>query len=131
MKRLCILALITLSTLYFTGCNNNSSKNSFTSSLDENESILYVYEKTVLCSDGAGEKQCYKTRNKPSDEWTYLYEHIDNFYYEEGYRYKLKVKIEKIHYPKDQPIADAPDRSITLIKILNKILIEDGVKYEF
>jgi len=125
MKRLCTLALITLSTLYFTGCNNNSSssKNSFATSLDENESILYIHEKTVLCDNGELRGvQCLQSKNNPSDEWQIYYDNIVGFQHVEGFRYKLEVKTRKLSH--DEIMADASDIETTLIKILEQTLIE-------
>jgi len=123
MKRLCILVLIALSTLYFTGCNNNSTKNSTTTSLDENESIIYIHEKTVLCDNGELRGvQCLQSKSNPSDEWQIYYGYIVGFQHVEGFRYKLKVKTRKLSY--DELPADAPDTETTLIKILEQTLIE-------
>ena len=122
MKRLCILALIALSTLYFTGCNN-SSKNSTATSLDENESIIYIHEKTVLCDNGELRGvQCLQSKSNPSDEWQIYYEHIVGFQHVEGFRYKLKVKTRKLSH--NEVMADASDTETTLIKILEQTLIE-------
>ena len=119
---MCILVLIALSTLYFTGCNN-SSKNSTTTSLDGDESILYIHEKTVLCDNGELRGvQCLQSKNNPLDEWQIYYEHIVGFQHVEGFRYKLKVKTRKLSH--DEVMADASDTETTLIKILEQTLIE-------
>ena len=126
MKKTYILALIALSSLYFMGCDNHTNK----STQETNETILYVYEKTVSCQEGEAimPKQCLQVKyNRLSSQWEPLYENIEGFNYEESYRYKLKVKMEKIN----EPMQDSSDTRMILIKVLNKTLIENGVKYEY
>ena len=118
-----ILILISLCLL---GCNNTKT-NKQSISTEKNETILYVNEKIVPCS-GEGIHQCLLTKENPFDEWSYCYFGIQGFDYEEGYRYKIKIYIKILE--DNEIMADGPDREYTLIEILEKTLIEDGVKYE-
>jgi len=124
-----ILIFITLCSLCFVGCGSNKTEKQSISK-EANETILYINEKTIPCRDGGEiqDKRCFQTRGDPSEEWLISYDTIESFNYEEGYRYKIKVNILTPKY--DEPIADAPDRIYTLIKILEKTLIENGVEYE-
>ena len=118
--------LIVLYSSFFSGCNKDSIHNSVLSQ-DGNETIIYIHEKTVLCDNGEMRAtQCLQSRNNPSDEWQLYYEHIIGFEYIEGYSYKLKVNEINI----EEPMADASSVEVTLIEILEKTLIENGVKYE-
>ena len=133
-----ILILIILSSLCFMGCNNRNSKSNvdsketyspYVSPEEATQAILYIHEKTIPCSGGEIQhRQCFQTRENPSEEWSISYDIIEDFDYEEGYRYKIKVNI--LTLKDNEPIVDAPDRIYTLIEILEKSLIENGVEYE-
>ena len=121
-----ILILITLCSLCFVGCGSNKTEKQSISK-ETNESILYVHEKIVPCK-GEGIDQCLLTKENPSDKWSYCYDGIQGFNYEEGYRYKIKVYIKMLKG--SEIMADGSDRVYILVKILEKTLIENGVEYK-
>lgn len=59
---------------------------------------LLVREFLVACT-GEGEMQCMQVRESETDDWTYFYQSIIGFDYEEGFRYELKVRVEEVENP--------------------------------
>lgn len=83
----------------------------------DQEKTLYVGPSLVDCV-GVGPMKCMQVKDLPNAEWTYFYNGIQGFDYEEGYQYKLKVFVKKLD-PKMVP-ADAPSERWTLVKVLEK-----------
>ena len=52
-------------------------------------------EKTVFVADHYGANQSFLIKEKQNDEWVEYTAKIEGFDYQEGYTYKIKVKIEK------------------------------------
>ena len=51
---------------------------------------------------GAGPQKCYKVKFDPNEDWQLLYDPIEGFDYQEGYRYTLLVeKLEVLDPPAD------------------------------
>jgi hypothetical protein len=76
---------------------------------------LFVHEHRVDCQ-GEMPRKCLQVRNSPSDAWTYFYDSIAGFRYEESFRYELRVSVET----KDNPPADKSSRSYRLIEVISK-----------
>lgn len=68
--------------------------------LMENATCLMVQQGEELCSE----------------EWTYFYDEIEGFQYEEGYVYELKVRVEDV----EDPPADGSSLRYILVEILSK-----------
>lgn len=86
----------------------------FLSSCDE-EKTIYVAGHLTDC-EGIAPQKCMLIKENKTDDWTFLYETIEGFIYEEGFEYVLKVKISKIK----NPPADASDLKYKLIEIIAK-----------
>ena len=56
-----------------------------------------------------GEKLC-------SEEWSYFYNEIEGFQYEEGYVYELKVRVEEI----ENPPTDGSSLRYILVEVISK-----------
>ncbi len=76
---------------------------------------VYIASHIVDCI-GVGPQKCMLYKESPSDEWTYFYDTIEGFEYEEGYNYKLEVAVSHIKNP---PV-DGSSLRYTLIKISSK-----------
>jgi len=81
---------------------------------------LFVHEHRVDCQ-GALPRKCLQVRNSPNDEWTYFYDSIAGFQYEESYRYELRVAVDTV----DNPPADKSSRSYRLIEVISKARVAD------
>ncbi len=76
---------------------------------------IYIGSTLVDCT-GLAPQKCLLYKETPEEEWTFFYDDIAGFEYEEGYLYTLTVRIT----PVAEPLADASSLSYTLIKILKK-----------
>jgi len=76
---------------------------------------LYVANHLVDC-EGLAPQQCLLIKENVNDEWTYFYDHIKGFDYEQGYNYMLEVVVSKI----ENPPADGSSLQYTLVKVLSK-----------
>lgn len=71
---------------------------------------------TLVDCIGVGPQKCLLYKENPSDEWTYFYDTIEGFEYEEGYNYEIEVTVTKI----ENPPADGSSLHYTLVKIISK-----------
>ena len=76
---------------------------------------LFVHEQRVDCH-GERPQRCLQTREKPTEEWSYFYDSIAGFEYEESYRYELRVAVST----DPNPPADASSLSYRLVEIVSK-----------
>lgn len=76
---------------------------------------IYVADHLVDCV-GVAPQKCMLVKENPTDNWSNFYDKIYGFTYEEGYLYKIEVKIEKI----ENPPQDASNLKYTLIDVLSK-----------
>lgn len=81
---------------------------------------LFVHESQVDC-EGVQPMKCMQVRESEDDEWTYFYERIIGFEYEEGYRYELRVEVE--HLP--NPPADKSSLRYRLVEVVSKEKAEE------
>lgn len=89
----------------------------------DQEKTLYVGPSLVDCV-GVAPMKCMQVKDNPEAEWTYFYDGIQGFTYEEGYQYKLQVFVKNID-PKDVP-ADASSQRWSLVKVLEKTNAKTG-----
>lgn len=93
-----------------------SSHTDTTSVAAENQHItLFVHERRVDCH-GEIPKKCLQVRRDAADEWTFFYDTIAGFEYEESYRYELRVEVEK----DENPPADKSSLSYRLLDVVSK-----------
>ena len=96
-------------------------------SCDEKKTI-YVGPNLVNC-EVVGNRKCMQVKENKGDEWQLFYDHIEGFDYEEGFTYKLEVKVSKI----ENPPADGNSLEYKLIKVIyqepsiEKIAIEPSL----
>jgi hypothetical protein len=79
--------------------------------------VLFVDSQLVDCL-GVVPQKCLKTKANEADNWTFFYDQIKGFEFEEGYRYKLQVEITQ---QKNSP-QDGSSLHYKLIKVLERNL---------
>ena len=94
-------------------CNSPRGASSSGRTTKPVEVIVASYK--VKCT-ALAEQSCFLIKLKPEDEWTYYYNDLDGFDYEEGYEYVLLVK--KLRGSND--ITDASDFKYELVEIRSK-----------
>jgi hypothetical protein len=65
---------------------------------------------------GVDPQKCLLYKENLADKWTYFYDTIEGFEYEEGYTYEIEVAVTKI----DNPPADGSSLQYVLVKIISK-----------
>lgn len=100
-------------------CNSNTEVQS---------KMLIVADHLENCV-GVGPQSCMLVKENPDDEWTYFYDQIEGFEYEEGYIYELLVN----EIPVPNPAADASSLRYELKNIISKTptLINDDLIKEW
>lgn len=87
--------------------------------------IIYIADSKVDCV-GVAPMKCLQIKENKTSNWTYFYNAIEGFDYEEGYFYKIKVAVETI----ENPPADGSSLKYKLIEILDKsktpLLLDQG-----
>lgn len=97
----------------------------------ENEGTIIAHEADIRIKDQR--PTCYALEEDGSylvqedkmigsNRWSLFYDEIEGFKYEEGYRYDLKVRIEKVA----NPIADASDKKYILLKVVAKERVKES-----
>jgi heat shock protein HslJ len=105
--------------LMIMACNSNTEVQS---------KMLIVADHLENCV-GVGPQSCMLVKENPDDEWTYFYDQIEGFKYEEGYTYELLVN----EIPVPNPAADASSLRYELKNIISKTptLINDDLIKEW
>lgn len=86
--------------------------------------------RTILVADhladctGVSEQKCMLIKENPDEDWSYFYDKISGFDYEEGYSYELRVKVEEI----DNPPADGSSKKYTLTELVTKTQTEGSAQ---
>jgi heat shock protein HslJ len=70
----------------------------------------------VNCT-GLAPQMCYLIKLKEEDEWRNYYNELEGFEYEEGYEYRLKVKMESL----GNSYKDVSDYKYYLVEVISKI----------
>ncbi len=65
---------------------------------------------------GVSKQKCMLVKESPDEDWTYFYDKISGFDYEEGYAYELRVKVEEV----ENPPADSSSKKYTLAELVSK-----------
>ena len=87
-----------------------------TSNTEVQSKMLIVADHLENCV-GVGPQSCMLVKENPEDEWTYFYDQIEGFKYEEGFTYELLVN----EIPVSNPAADASSLRYELKNIISKI----------
>jgi heat shock protein HslJ len=105
--------------LMIMACNSNTEVQS---------KMLIIADHLENCV-GVGPQSCMLVKENPDDEWTYFYDQIEGFEYEEGYTYELLVN----EIPVPNPAADASSLRYELKNIISKTptLINDDLVKEW
>jgi len=82
---------------------------------EDSKKVFYIADAKVDCT-GVTPQKCLQIKEEGITEWTYFYSNIDGFDYEEGFFYKIKVRVTEV----ENPPADASSLKYTLIEILEK-----------
>jgi len=77
---------------------------------------LWVAHYKVDCV-GMAPQKCYLIKEGQYDEWTFWYDEIEGFDFEEGYAYEIRVAEE----PVENPPADAPLLRLRLLEVVIKV----------
>ena len=77
---------------------------------------LYIADHLEDCT-GVGDQKCMLVKDNPEGEWTYFYDQIQGFEYEEGFTYEINVELQKV----ENPPADAPSIKYILKEIVSKV----------
>ncbi len=93
---------------------------SCTSVQSEEIRTLYIADHLADCT-GVSKQKCMLVKESLEDEWTYFYDGISGFDYEEGYAYELRVKVQEV----ENPPADASNIRYTLSELVSKTPSED------
>ena len=81
----------------------------------ESFSTLFVNSNLVDCV-GVAKQQCMLVKENLDDDWEFFYDAIEGFEFEQGFVYKLKIKVTEIK----NPLADASSLKYSLVEILEK-----------
>ena len=81
--------------------------------------VVEIDSKTVACV-GEAERTCLRIR-EVGGAWEPLFDGIEGFEWQEGHRYKLEVRVEKV----DNPPADGSSIRYVLVKELEKTAVRD------
>jgi len=108
-----VLLLIFLSLIVLSACNVPFS--------GSEEKTVYVGPKMVECT-GESPQMCLLVKENPNDEYTYFYDQIEGFDYEEGYEYVIRVKEETV----DNPPAGGSSIRWILIDVVSKTPVSEA-----
>ena len=86
-----------------------------TSNTEVQSKMLIVADHLENCV-GVGPQSCMLVKENPDDDWTFFYDQIEGFDYEEGYTYELLVN----EVPVANPAADASSIRYELKNMISK-----------
>lgn len=108
--------LIILFTILFYTCANRESR-----VLEQDADLRIEYHR--LSCYGDEPTACFLAQEGDmigTKRWNLFYDSVKGFEFEEGYRYDLKVKIEKHASPRE----DGSDKSYTLVSVEKKVPVK-------
>ncbi|GAA4109275.1 hypothetical protein GCM10022393_05780 [Aquimarina addita] len=76
---------------------------------------VYIASYQTNCQ-GVGSQTCMLYKENSDDEWTYFYDTIEGFEYEEGYNYTLEIEVSKA----EKTITDTSSLTYSLVNIIAK-----------
>ena len=82
---------------------------------EEDIVTMYVGPELAECT-GVAPQTCMLVKYSPDEEYTYFYQQIEGFTYEEGYDYELKVAVTDV----ENPPADGSSLKYTLVEEVSK-----------
>lgn len=96
---------------------------SCSSAQSEEIRTIFIADHLVDCT-GVSKQKCMLIKENPDEEWTYFYDRISGFDYEEGYTYEVRVKVEDV----ENPPADASSKKYTLAEVIAKTPAEESTQ---
>lgn len=118
--------LVILLTILFFSCDTSHSVAS-SQEKNKNTSIFEVGANYVDCQ-GMGAQKCLLVKKEGENKFSYFYDKIVGFNFEEGFTFKIEVRKEIIA----NPPADASNIRYTLVKVINKTaVIESEIEGEW
>lgn len=99
----------------FTVCVALNSCGDVGNNQEEITKILFIKSKLADCESLMPQK-CMLIRENPEEEWAFFYDAITGFDYEEGFHYKIQVRISEI----ENPPADGSSLAYVLTKVISK-----------
>ena len=117
MRRLRLLVLLALTVVTSGGCAGTSPLEPIDPALRSGETVqtLYVAPYTVTCT-GEGVFQCMLVKERPQDSWQRFYGDIEDFHYQLGFNYQLRIAWREV----PNPPADGSSRASRLLEIVAK-----------
>lgn len=112
MKKFLFLLIVLLPALC--GCGNDDDG-------VVREEIITVASETRLISSAISHCSAMLIKKNNDDKWAYLRAGINNLPYEEGYEYRLRVRITKNEYPKDAVVDEWSSDTYTCLEVLSKV----------
>ena len=88
---------------------------SCTSVQSEEIRTLFIADHLADCT-GVSKQKCMLVKESLEEDWSYFYDGISGFDYEEGYSYELRVKVQEVQ----NPPADASNVRYTLSELVSK-----------
>ena len=93
---------------------------------DGAEDRILIQHHKVAC-EGSFYQTCLLTRDSEQDSWTYFYDDIEEFEFEWGYQYELRVISTEVV----NPPADASSRTYSLVELVRKVKVDEDSSFEF
>jgi heat shock protein HslJ len=82
-----------------------------------NEAVTVFVAPELADCVGVGPQKCMQVKFNSEEEWTFFYDQIEGFTYEEGFSYELLVTVSEV----ENPPADGSSLRYTLVDVVSKI----------
>ncbi len=84
------------------------------SSCEETKRV-FIADHLVNC-EGVAPQKCMLYKESITDDWSFFYDTIEGFDYEEGYAYELEIEVSQL----ENPPADGSSLHYSLVKVISK-----------
>lgn len=109
------LAVMATALMLLISCSSSSSRE---------ERILINHHKEPC--QGSAYQTCLLTRESEQQPWAYFYDSIENFDFEWGYQYQLRVRVTDVA----NPPADASSKHYSLIEQVQTLKVDEGTDFD-
>ena len=114
-KKVYNVSYIILSALILLSCKALNEPSAHAKTTRKAIEVIVANHK-VNCT-GVAPQMCYLIKLNEEDEWQNYYNDIEEFDYEEGYEYRIKVKADRV----SNSYKDASDLKYSLIEVISKV----------